>query len=760
MINKNYLFVIFNFIFSVLSAQVYYEGEFDIKEIRSFIDKNKENQDPNILTLSYVHAPASKVVFSQNKLVTVFIHNDSIYKRVVYDYENKQVYTFKYPQHHPRADWHHPCFEAMNELGIKNFEISKLENKRPSSLSEGVNYREYNFVKNEIFNGFNCQVIKSHDSSNNLYFWYTNEIKLPFLNISLSSPPKLDDSHFCVKYWTRLQDIEINHQIFNFVSPAINSQYLSTDTTGFIQKNEVDIIFQKVCESMESQSDRYSLGENVGRNTDKVINLLNEGLFFKSFYDDIDKSDFDQYYLTKTALALYESTEFFSLNILLLKTGVIDSTEFLLFNNILNKIKTKNINYKNILNIYIIKKVLNSKESRKLVVQGLEKSILRPGKMTPNVIKEYINEEAELPKLLLTYDDFYHVIPRYEITSKSELVTFIRDLFQNLLPQFNIETNYNKEHIIVKVNALNYSFSFQDFTNNYSSQTYRYLVDQNSYFTILKKMKQVLVDNGFNHSFSFISFIDLFPCYISSDEYSEIIALFPDLDFLSETHFIKKNSKTILEDSEPIKMSFKPIKGRYDYQLELNLRGDLDIDDFNSFLTTREKLEFFEVVSKHRKTIKMSSKQLNQLYTKLSNNFFADYDDLLSLLPIQVFSLNKFNLLNPFPVIKEGKSLQDNIRTLHYFLNGSIKPLNMAEITTGPHFLTFYHKGRKVGVSKTYDNRWLSLLHTLDIILDKEKNIGIYSFLVSTHVTNYYLFDLSFGDDLRKLFKTEYFRRI
>jgi hypothetical protein len=744
----------------VSTSQIYLKGEFDLNKTYSYNDKNGDSLKLEKIKSNYLNFIPSKVVFNQKKVALIYTTNDNIYLRVVYDYENKKIFTFKYPQFHFENKVFHECFIACNKLGLKNYEIHKLDDPKTkiNVLCKLNGNSNFPVLKREKINNFDCNIFNNFPNTLSETYWYTNQIGLPYFNFTNNDPQGIEDSLFCIKQFIRSDNIDMTYEIKNFTSNISEPELLSSDTFGFKSKGYVDQIYRNLCDSLRSVR-TFPYIKNGGENANKVVNLINNGLCSEHEYDYLEKMSYDFYILLKFAFQNFKSTKYDSLNSILFNEEIITEDEYKVFNTYYKSSLINNLKYEDLIKIYAINKTLNQNRTKELIVEELYKLPMAINSNFINAISDFKTNNIDLSSLICAFDEINPLSLPKHIGSKTELITYIQSFVSECINECKIDVMSNKNGFEILVNNVGYSFKFSDFLDSESTEDDIFNLDHYHHDIILQRIKQISADNSIGYAYDINSFINLIDYDINEYSYYEIIKKNPDLRLFSNLYYIIKFKKTLYDPHKTINFSFKEKNYGSDKQLYLHSLFVGDVDAEIKYIRTDEKIKFFNLISKYQTKINLNSEQLQVLKEQLFSNLYADWRPMISKLNFSTFSISR--ITSDFPIIQNGKSFKTNFPSLFAFLGRYIKGENVQQYDIGPFFLTFYHDGRKVGVSKENDSKWESLLKKLDIILNTEQNISIYKFTpIGSFSNNFYLIDNDFAFDFINLFGNDFLTNI
>ncbi len=522
-----------------------------------------------------------------------------------------------------------------------------------------------------------------------------DQIVLPYLNYSKYNPRCLDDLQVCMKQISYYENIIKTYEIINFRTKIENVEYLSTDIEKYKSPEFISRIYQKLCDSIEANK-TYEYRNIGGENSQKVIKLLNRCLFYESEYPDSENSNYDFYSLVSNASVHFRSQNFDSLNLILYQDNIITEQEFQLFNEYHRTCKLKGIDYKNTIRLYAINKILSQNKTRNFIISGLKKSALTPKELGQKNYNKFLNGELDLGTLLSSYREILPVELSKHFLYKSDMVSYIKSFIGQLLPQLVVNVNEKRDGFDFVINHKNYSFNFDEFFNDGKEFKDTIRLDAYQYNSILKRVKQIAIDNSIDSKFIFNSFISLLEDDISEYEYDEITSVYPNLKLFSISKFVAVFSKSQFDSSELIKLSFDGENAGITSQLYLKNMFSGDLDLYKEYFPTDKKIKFAKIINKYKEEIGLSEKEYKRFSEKLFQNLWSQLDEMLSILPIKRFIISGRS--KEFPIIESGKSFEDIFYSLSYFLNGSLDPNKIQDHETGPYFLTFFHKGRKVGV--------------------------------------------------------------
>ncbi len=115
-------YFVFSLVFILITinsvAQKHDEGEFDIVTSYSYSLPNIDSFRLQQMKENSFYFEPSKVVFNKSKAALIYTYKGGMYKRVVYDYENRKIITFKYPKYYYENESFHVCFTQSNKLAL------------------------------------------------------------------------------------------------------------------------------------------------------------------------------------------------------------------------------------------------------------------------------------------------------------------------------------------------------------------------------------------------------------------------------------------------------------------------------------------------------------------------------------------------------------------------------------------------------------------------------------------------------------------
>lgn len=740
------LLILFNF--NISFSQPYYEGEFEIKEYQRSDDPVKDSiqNAKHVKSYNAIFSP-KKIKFNKDKIVLLYLNNDAVFQRVVYDYRAKRIYNFKYPKNHPHSDSNHECFIKINRMGINNVEVLPMMDRSKIVLGEpSVGLPKP--VRRERLGNLKCIYYRNRENMPFHLSWYTDQIVMPYHQFSKQRQSNLDDSLFCLKYIRGglFGSENIIYDVVNFSSVISNPTFLETDTSKFMSKENYDKLFNTLCDSIQNKK-IYEKLPNGGENADKVVALINNKVLPDFEYYNMDKKDYDFYSLIDRSLIHFGSDKFDSLNNIFLRTEIITKEEKDQFDQYHKKSIEHDLDYPTMLRLYAIRKILNQKDARQKILNEIKTFPLKLAKNSDKVFQQFIVGKNEVSSVYDCFDQLQTLNLPVQLKSSLELASYINTMAQFMLPQLKVESQVENNKIKLTVNKINYHFYIEDFENELSGKG-NISLDFYQYENIIGKIRQIAVDNSISKIFEVDSFLELFRLD-GVDQYQKIVKVMPELKFLDKIYYILSFNKEDVDFTKTIDLTFSDSHERKENQLYIR---SIFYGDERALVTTHEKNRLITLVEENKEKLKLSQDQLDRFKQSILNHAYYDIQSALNILPFRSISLTRY--FSNFPQVKNGSSIKESFPNFYNLFNGHINGTNIQMKEYGPYLMTFKHNGRTVGVKKKDGkNNWDTLLYAMNIIMEIEMNSSIYKFQSSYGLDDkYLLLDNDFADEVKSVF--------
>ncbi len=526
-----------------------------------------------------------------------------------------------------------------------------------------------------------------------------------------------------------------------------------------------NIIVISVAQNDQTNDLKFKQLPNGGANHSKVINLLNKNLYPE--YKLLENKDIDFYNLLTAAFSEYKHENFDSLNLLLFEAGIISNEELEKFNYFYKKSLNSKLDYKEIIKIYAIKKLLSEESSKKLLVSGLRRSKISLKNNYIEAYDEYIKSKININQLFFSHNEIFEILES-KVKTKDELRKAVMVFLNQFLFDVNLDSKTTDLGFDIISNQETYSFKLDDFRQkDYNNpiidkngeESYLFMdsinLDLDFYNSILERVKQITADNNINDNFTIKYLSDLFE--IKKHDYQSIIGDLEELKFMENSMYIVR-LYNIASFVDRIPLSFTVLNDRSYDQFRLNLIGE--VDEYKAYVKSSYKRKFLDIVRKYKKELGVNNAKMEQIEQITYEGLFREPSNLISILPTEKLFLDKYNQ-EQFPEIKKETSLQKIFPSLAQFLKNDFSIKNLITPNKGKYFLTFGYKGKKVGVVEQDGYKYMSLIKVIDIILLKDYNKGIFELMDRLErrrtmiILNY---DLK--EELENLFGQKYFTDI